>query len=233
MADIWTWDRLGRGTAAAAGCLALLLAGCTPPPPQNQVPATRATGGTSQSAPAPLSLVPATTAGTESGAAFGRPPGGPESQHLAATSPGLTGSGVPPGPTVTAYFVLLDDGGRHGVRFGCNDSLVGSPQESAAGDVRLKTAITAVLRAEQQPGNLYNALGTSRLRFLSGSFDGTTVTVYLAGTLNPGGACDLPRVEAQLTQTALEAAGALRANIYINGELLSDYLKPAKTEGNR
>ena len=76
-------------------------------------------------------------------------------------------------------------------------------------------------------------MGTSRLRFLSGSFDGTTVTVYLAGTLNPGGACDLPRVEAQLTQTALEAAGALRANIYINGELLSDYLKPAKAEGNR
>ena len=32
---------------------------------------------------------------------------------------------APPLGTVTVYYVLLDDGGSNGVRFGCNDSLVG------------------------------------------------------------------------------------------------------------
>jgi hypothetical protein len=76
-----------------------------------------------------------------------------------------------------------------------------------------------------QESVVYNALANSRLKFLSGSFDGTTVTVYLAGTLRPGGACDLPRLEAQLTQTAVAAAGAIRAEIYVNGSRLSEALK--------
>lgn len=245
MADIWNWIRRERGTAAAAGCAALLLAGCSAAPSPGRVPITRATGETGTSAAEPPT--PASTA--NAGTASGRKPPGAENQQPAATSPNAPGgpdatvSSSSPEPTgtasmsvaigattVTAYFVLLDDGGRHGVRFGCNDSLVGSPQGSAAGDDPLKTAMTTLLRPGQKAGNLYNALGTSRLRFLSGSFDGTTVTVYLAGTLNPGGACDLPRVEAQLTQTALGAAGGVRATVYINGELLEDYLKQARTD---
>lgn len=132
---------------------------------------------------------------------------------------------MPNAPPVTAYFVMVDDGGRHGVRFGCNDSLVDSSPAGSAGDARLKAAIVALLDSEQQHGGLFNAVGGSRLKFLSGSFDGTTVTVYLAGTLKPGGTCDLPRIEAQLTQTALQAVGAIRADIYINGETLADFLK--------
>ncbi|WAJ32718.1 GerMN domain-containing protein [Arthrobacter sp. FX8] len=128
-------------------------------------------------------------------------------------------------PPVTAYFVMVDDGGRHGIRFGCNDSLVASAPLAGAGDGRLKAAIAALLDGGQQADGLYNALGGSRLKFLSGSFDGTTVTVYLAGALKPGGTCDLPRIDAQLTQTALEAVGAVRADIYINGKTLADSLK--------
>lgn len=128
-------------------------------------------------------------------------------------------------PPVTAYFVMVDDGGRHGIRFGCNDSLVASAPEGGAGDGRLEAAIAALLDGGQQPDGLYNALGGSRLKFLSGSFDGTTVTVYLAGALKPGGTCDLPRIDAQLTQTALGAVGAVRADIYINGKTLADSLK--------
>jgi hypothetical protein len=133
-------------------------------------------------------------------------------------------------PAVTAYYVLLDDGGRNGVRFGCNDSLVGIPHGSPAGGEALPAAVGALL---DTPGSaavgthepeLYNALAGSRLKFLAGSFDGTTVTVYLAGTLRPGGACDLPRLEAQLTQTAVVAVGAIRAEIYVNGLTLAEAL---------
>lgn len=212
MAGKRSWDSCARGAMAAVGCLALLLVtACSAPLPQPEGQSPAAAASTGPSA-APLAFLPATIAAAESG-----------SGTAAALAPG-NGTEATAAP-VTAYFVLMDDGGRHGVRFGCNDSLVGAALAGDAGGDRLKAAINAVLDAGQQPEHLYNALGSSRLRFLSGSFDGTTVTVYLAGTLNPGGTCDLPRVEAQLTQTALEAVGAVKAAIYINGDSLADYLK--------
>lgn len=139
--------------------------------------------------------------------------------------------------TATAYYVLLDDGGSQGVRFGCNDSLVGldRPADGTAGP--LAAAIGALLSegdSADLPGagtgsgslpEAYNALADSRLKFLSGTFDGTTVTVYLAGALSLGGTCDIPRVEAQLTQTAVAAVGAIRAEIYVNGETLAETLR--------
>ncbi|MCQ6270309.1 GerMN domain-containing protein [Pseudarthrobacter sp. R1] len=132
---------------------------------------------------------------------------------------------------VTAYYVLLDDGGSNGVRFGCNDSLVGVARTSSAGEDPLPAAVRALLEtpadaaAPRPSPDVYNALQGSDLTFLSGSFDGTTVTVYLAGTLSMGGVCDLPRVEAQLTQTAVSAVGAIRAEIHINGRPLAEALR--------
>jgi hypothetical protein len=132
---------------------------------------------------------------------------------------------------VTAYYVLLDDGGTNGVRFGCNDSLVGVARTSPAAEEPLPAAVGALLEAPTEAvlpkpaRKTYNALTNSDLKFLSGSFDGTTVTVYLAGTLRLGGVCDIPRVEAQLTQTAVAAVGAIRAEIYVNGNGLAEALR--------
>ncbi|MDP9998721.1 GerMN domain-containing protein [Pseudarthrobacter sulfonivorans] len=139
-------------------------------------------------------------------------------------------SAVPPGQEsgtrqVTAYYVLLDDGGAAGVRFGCNDSLA-SVRRTAEGPAEpLPAAMNALLDGSTKPApGLYNALATSTLTFLSGTFDGTTVTVYLSGALRPGGVCDVPRIEAQLTQTAVASVGAVRADIYVNGVGLTEAL---------
>jgi len=127
--------------------------------------------------------------------------------------------------TVTAYYVRLDDGGSSGIRFGCNDSLVGVRRAGAGATEPLPAAVGSLLDGAAAPiGDVYNALSGSSLNFLSGSFDGTTVTVYLSGTLRPGGACDVPRIEAQLTQTAVAAVGAIRAEIYVNGIGLTEAL---------
>jgi hypothetical protein len=132
---------------------------------------------------------------------------------------------------VTAYYVLLDDGGSNGVRFGCNDSLVGVAHSSPVTEEPLPAAVHALLEAPaeavpgQPPSDMYNALSASDLKFLSGSFDGTTVTLYLAGTLSLGGVCDGPRVEAQLTQTAVSSVDAIRAEIYVNGRRLPEALR--------
>ncbi|HEU4666056.1 MAG TPA: hypothetical protein VFS79_00215 [Arthrobacter sp.] len=195
------------------------------PQPKDGAPATPDTPAPpldeSSSSPAAVTdesatAAPATGSIPENRAAQGSVPAGP------ADGEAIAG-------TVTAYYVLVDDGGRNGVRFGCNDSLVGIVHASS-GEEALPAAIRALL---DPPGGAlpahepeaYNALSRSRLKFLSGSFDGTTVTVYLAGVLRPGGTCDVPRMEAQLTQTAVAAAGAIRAEIYVNGRSLAEALE--------
>jgi hypothetical protein len=126
---------------------------------------------------------------------------------------------------VTAYYVLLDDGGAGGVRFGCNDSLAGVRRTVAGSTEPLANAMRALLdgAAEPAPG-LHNSLSGSSLTFLSGTFDGTAVTVYLSGAIRPAGACDIPRIEAQLTQTAVASVGAIRAEVYVNGVGLAEAL---------
>ncbi|WP_258061776.1 hypothetical protein [Arthrobacter sp. ZGTC412] len=194
-----------------------------PPPTETAVPppASATQGG----APA----APAVTA--PGGTATAPAPEVPASEDPlpSASAPSGKAAGL---QTVTAFYVLLDDGGSNGVRFGCNDSLVGVAHISSAGEDALAAAVRALLDAQAEAvespppsPDVYNALSGSELKFLSGSFDGTTVTVYLAGTLSMGGVCDLPRVEAQLTQTAVSAVGAIRAEIYVNGRSLSEALQ--------
>ncbi len=127
---------------------------------------------------------------------------------------------------MTAYYVRLDDGGAGGVRFGCNDSLAGVRRAVAESTEPLATAMRALLDgvAEPAPG-LYNSLSGSTLTFLSGTFDGTSVTVYLSGSIRPAGVCDIPRIEAQLTQTAVASVGAIRAEVYVNGVGLAEALR--------
>ncbi|MET1088552.1 MAG: hypothetical protein ABWY04_15765 [Arthrobacter sp.] len=248
-------------TAAAALALPLWLTSCLSlqpvPAPPSSAPLVDA-GPVATVAAAPTDPAPQPQATPPAGSAAIPGPLNPQSEGRAATSEGTSPGGTPApattstegpasegpvvspaGPSgnpagvqsVTAYYVLLDDGGSNGVRFGCNDSLVGVARPSSEAEEPLPAAVGMLLEASAGAGSSkpgggpYNALSSSHLKFLSGSFDGTTVTVYLAGTLSLGGVCDTPRVEAQLTQTAVAAVGAIRAEIYVNGRSLTEALR--------
>ncbi|MFF1252496.1 hypothetical protein ACFVYC_08370 [Pseudarthrobacter sp. NPDC058329] len=245
--------------AASALAFPLWAAACVTPPPQEAAPPPLVDAGPTPAA-APTAPVPQPQAPPPAGTAATPPaletqagaPAAPAGTTAPVGTPATSPTSPPPevrapedpGPStpapsekaadfqaVTAYYVLLDDGGSNGVRFGCNDSLVGVAHTSSAGEDTLAASVGALLDVQAgaaQPGpspDVYNALTGSDLKFLSGSFDGTTVTVYLAGTLSMGGVCDVPRVEAQLTQTAVSAVGAIRAEIYVNGSSLSEALR--------
>ncbi|WP_426997425.1 GerMN domain-containing protein [Pseudarthrobacter sp. N5] len=167
----------------------------------------------------PAATAAATGAPSAAGAA---PVRGPVAAQQVA-SPGTVSSGT---AGTAAYFVALDDGGSSGVRFGCNDSLVAVHITAPATGEPLRSALNGLLggTAGDAPAGLYNALANSTLTYVSGYSDGTTVVVNLSGSVQPGGVCDIPRVEAQLTQTAVTAAGAVRAEIYIDGVRLADVL---------
>ncbi|MGR0161908.1 GerMN domain-containing protein [Paenarthrobacter nitroguajacolicus] len=175
------------------------------------------------------------------------PPAPPSTPASSAASPTLPASAVEPSPepgtsapepsaTVipvdsgdsgpAVYYVAIDDGGARGVRFGCNDSLVPVRGVAAPGDP-LSVALGRLLDAGMPVDSdaaLYDALATSSLRYLSGYMSGTTVVVNLSGSLRPGGVCDIPRIQAQLTQTIVSASGASRAEIYVNGRTLTEAL---------
>lgn len=142
-----------------------------------------------------------------------------------------TNAGQDPAPAAgtgpAVYYVALDDGGSQGMRFGCNDSLVAVRAPAAQPGEPLAIALAQLL----SPGDptsvtsaLYNALSASALDYVSGYLQGATVVVNLTGQLQPGGVCDNPRIEAQLTQTAVAATGASRAEIYIDGRNLNELL---------
>ncbi|MCF3140593.1 GerMN domain-containing protein [Paenarthrobacter sp. AR 02] len=128
------------------------------------------------------------------------------------------------GPAV--YYVAINDGGARGVRFGCNDSLVPVRGATTPGDplsVTLGRLLEGGLPVDGD-ATLYDALAGSSLHFLSGYMSGSTVVVNLSGSLRPGGVCDVPRIQAQLTHTAVAASGASRAEIYVNGRTLTEAL---------
>ncbi|WP_309106359.1 GerMN domain-containing protein [Arthrobacter sp.] len=195
-------------------------------------------------------LAPRGTAGPYQEPAAETPPPGTTSGGSASTASSSPGPALPPEPSPTqgaalpagnppapaasarqsgtAYFVMLDDGGSGGVRFGCNDSLVSVPLAAPLANEPLQSALQALLPGSSgggsAPDGLYNSLASSTLSFVSGYFDGSTVVVNLSGTVSPAGTCDIPRIEAQLTQTAVTAVGATRAEIYINGRRLAEVL---------
>ncbi|MCX2748289.1 GerMN domain-containing protein [Arthrobacter sp. MI7-26] len=126
----------------------------------------------------------------------------------------------------TVYFVAIGDGGSRGVRFGCDDSLVALQFKGPIGGDPLAAAMGQLLAPDDAAtrAGLYNSLSGSALRYVSGYLDGSTAVVNLSGSLRPGGVCDYPRIETQLTQTAVAATGASQAAIYIDGRPLGDVL---------
>ncbi|WP_227471505.1 hypothetical protein [Paenarthrobacter sp. YJN-5] len=190
------------------------------------VPSGAATGGGGTGA----GPGPSTPADTSQGASSPADPGtavepspGPSASHSAggeAARAAVVPPQVEPGPAV--YYVAINDGGSRGVRFGCNDSLVPVRGPASSGDP-LTVALGRLLGAGLPVDNdaaLYDSLAASSLHFVSGYVSGSTVVVNLGGSIRPGGVCDIPRIEAQLTHTVVAASGATRAEIYVNGMTL-------------
>jgi hypothetical protein len=194
------------GTSATGG----LGTGVAGPDTQAQLP-----GGTvQQPAPASAAATPGSTT--------------PRPTAPGSALPGAGAGGASGAASVgtAVYYVAIDDGGRSGVRFGCNDSLVAVHNTDSSITEPLQAAMSRLLSGPGAPpaSGLYNALEASSLQYVSGYLDGTTVVVNLAGAVQRGGVCDLPRIEAQLTHTAVTAVNAVRAEIYVSGVPLDEVL---------
>jgi Sporulation and spore germination len=139
----------------------------------------------------------------------------------------------PPVPTsstpqmVEIYLIALEDNGQSGLQIGCGDSAVAVQVPISATKEVLKAAMQALISLEVQyygQSGLYNALYQSDLQLEGVNIKDGVAIIELSGSLQMGGECDSPRVEAQINQTALQFATVRDVSVSLNGRPLQDVL---------
>lgn len=143
----------------------------------------------------------------------------------ANTLPDLTNSS---GTTLVKVFLIaIDDNGQSGTAIGCGDSAIPVQVEVPSTQEVLRAAMTALLSIKTQyygESGLYNALYQTDLQVADIQIDSGKAKIYLTGTMMMGGECDIPRVQAQLEQTALQFSTVTEVTIFINSIPLADAL---------
>jgi len=125
------------------------------------------------------------------------------------------------------FLVAVNDNGVSGKLVGCGDSVVATNVEVPYTTGVLRSAMTKLLSIKDQnygQSGLYNALYQSRLKVSSLSLKNGVATIHLTGKMTLGGECDVPRVQSQLEETALQFSTVEKVTIYINNVALTKAL---------
>ncbi|WP_427173816.1 hypothetical protein [Arthrobacter sp. 92] len=123
--------------------------------------------------------------------------------------------------------MAIGDNGISGPKIGCGDSLVATTTAPVRFTDQVGPSIGTLLANKSRDvgmSGLVNALYQSNLTYAGGELDGGTITIWLTGNFMLGGVCDIPRVKAQLEYTAMAAAGATSAQVFVNGRPIDDVL---------
>jgi len=164
-------------------------------------------------------------------------PAVPDSAAPTPAAPGALPTPTSPAPAVNPtqpqsgalftqaniYLIALEDNGQSGMMIGCNDSVIPVQIVFEPTAAPLTAALQSLLAINTEfygESGLYNALHQSDLALGDVTIVNGLATINLAGTLVIGGACDEPRVEAQLQQTALQYNTVTEVAIFVNGEPL-------------
>lgn len=126
------------------------------------------------------------------------------------------------GPKVFA--VWIDDNGKHGIRFGCEDSGV-VVKTLPASATPLADAYKALFAMGKHPkSHLYNAIPASRLTFVSASVSRGTATIKLKGPIALSGICEDARLHWQLRAAATQFPTIRKVRILVDGKPIEEYL---------
>jgi spore germination protein GerM len=201
--------RITRVTAALIALL--ILAACT---------------GTTEAPPTPTLIPTPQQAPSDTPAPTQTPEPSETPEADLSPSPATTNEpvGEPASGGPVIYLVALEDGGERGEEIGCGDSLVPVPVDVSPGVEPMQGVYEALLTETGQSERLYNALIQSDLQVDGYQVENGEAIVALSGEFQIGGACDVPRVRAQLEQTALQFEEVDSVEILINGDPLNAYL---------
>jgi hypothetical protein len=131
------------------------------------------------------------------------------------------------GTTVKIFLIAVNDGGTHGTKIGCNDSVVPVTVEIEPTVGVLRAAINKLFEVKSQnygDSGLYNALYQSDLSIQSLAVVNGVAVMHFSGSIVMGGECDGPRVKAQLEEVAKQFSTVSSVEIYINDKTLDDVI---------
>jgi Sporulation and spore germination len=128
---------------------------------------------------------------------------------------------------VKIFLIAIGDNGVSGPKIGCGDSAVGAVRVIPPTQAPLTAALNELLSLHDRnygQSGLYNSLYQSHLQLQSVAIVDGVANIKLTGTLTLGGVCDDPRVDAQITNTALQFSTVHSVNTTLNGKPLKDIL---------
>jgi hypothetical protein len=140
---------------------------------------------------------------------------------------------APPTPTtataqnVRIVLIALEDNGQSGMLVGCGDSAIPIQVTIPRTQGVLRATLEKLFSAKQQfygESGYYNALYQSDLAVAGVTIEQGKAIVRLTGTIMLGGACDAPRVEAQIEQTALQFSTVSEVAVFVNDVPLEEIL---------
>ncbi|MBM3129063.1 MAG: hypothetical protein FJ009_10640 [Chloroflexi bacterium] len=120
---------------------------------------------------------------------------------------------------VKIFMIALNDAGKLGKKIGCDDSVVAVERIIPLTNAVLRASLNELLSlraSEYGESGLRNALAPSTLKVDDITLVAGRATIYLSGNLALGGACDNPRVDAQIKETALQFSTVRQVSILIN-----------------
>lgn len=129
---------------------------------------------------------------------------------------------------VRIFLIAPGDSGANGRTVGCGDSVVPAAVNLDRPQPALYGALEALLADKNEhvgPSGLSNPLYASRLTLERIDRQGAQIKVYLSGYLEVAGACDAPRLLAQLTETALQFRDIQHVQLYLDGKPLRGLLR--------
>jgi Sporulation and spore germination len=135
--------------------------------------------------------------------------------------------GAKPTAEVVVYLIDVDAGDGASEVIGCNDVLserniaVNSDRGPVIGALTSLLAFDTDVIAEL---GLYSALSGWDVTVDSVVVDSGHATVELSGSIQVGGACDVPRIRAQLERTVFQFREIATVDFYLNGQPLFDQL---------
>jgi Sporulation and spore germination len=128
---------------------------------------------------------------------------------------------------IKLFFIILDDNGKVGKKIGCGDSIIPVAVNIAPTSAPLKAAYETLLAIHDDTygaRKLSNPLSKSNLRVDSVVIKKRIATIRLTGDLISAGHCEDPRIEAQLTEIALQFPTVRKVSVFVNGVVLRKLL---------
>jgi hypothetical protein len=125
------------------------------------------------------------------------------------------------------FLIAVGDAGGSGKEIGCGDSVIPVEVVIEPTIAPLTAALNELLAIESREygqSGLYNALYRSDLTVEGIDIENREAIIALSGEVVVGGTCDIPRVKAQLRQTALQYDTIDSVSIFVDDQPLDEVL---------